>query len=47
MTAVVQTEDFAKLDESIMRTFIVKAAQVGIFKTQFEVFITQRKQLYK
>ena len=33
MTAVVQTEDFAKLDESIMRTFIVKAAQVGIFKT--------------
>lgn len=33
MTAVVQTEDFAKLDENIMKTFIVKAAQAGIFKT--------------
>ncbi|XP_060815883.1 uncharacterized protein LOC132907131 [Bombus pascuorum] len=35
MTAVVQTEDFAKLDESTMKTFIVRAAQAGIFKTYF------------
>ncbi|XP_043798332.1 RCC1 and BTB domain-containing protein 1-like isoform X1 [Apis laboriosa] len=33
MTAVVQTADFAKLDESIVKTFIIKAAQAGAFKT--------------
>lgn len=33
MTAVVQTADFAKLDESTVKTFIIKAAQAGVFKT--------------
>ncbi|XP_001600404.1 RCC1 and BTB domain-containing protein 1 [Nasonia vitripennis] len=33
MTAVIQTPNFAKLDESIIKTFIVKAAQAGAFKT--------------
>lgn len=33
MTAVIQTPNFAKLDESIVKTFIVKAAQAGAFKT--------------
>lgn len=33
MTAVVQTASFAKLDENTMRTFIIKTAQAGAFKT--------------
>ncbi|XP_011138650.1 RCC1 and BTB domain-containing protein 1 isoform X1 [Harpegnathos saltator] len=33
MTAVIQTENFAKLDEKILKIFIVKAAKAGVFKT--------------
>ncbi|XP_014471626.1 PREDICTED: RCC1 and BTB domain-containing protein 1-like isoform X3 [Dinoponera quadriceps] len=33
MTAVTQTENFARLDEKTVKTFICKAAQSGIFKT--------------
>ncbi|XP_015183789.1 PREDICTED: RCC1 and BTB domain-containing protein 1-like isoform X2 [Polistes dominula] len=33
MTAVIQTTNFAKLDETTVKTFIIKAAQSGAFKT--------------
>ncbi|KAK2577032.1 hypothetical protein KPH14_011991 [Odynerus spinipes] len=33
MTAVIQTPNFAKLDEATVKTFIIKAAQAGAFKT--------------
>lgn len=33
MTAVIQTPNFAKLDETTIKTFIIKAAQAGAFKT--------------
>lgn len=33
MTAVIQTENFAKLDAKTMKAFITKAAKAGIFKT--------------
>lgn len=33
MTAVIQTENFAKLDEKTLKIFIIKAAKAGIFKT--------------
>ena len=33
MTKVVQTETFAELDKNTMKTFIIKAAQAGAFKT--------------
>ncbi|KAI4497020.1 hypothetical protein M0802_007766 [Mischocyttarus mexicanus] len=33
MTAVIQTPDFAKLDETTVKTFVVKAAKSGAFKT--------------
>lgn len=33
MTAVIQTPNFAKLDEVTVKTFIIKAAQAGAFKT--------------
>ncbi|CAL7941032.1 unnamed protein product [Xylocopa violacea] len=33
MTTVIQTENFSKLDESTTKTFIIKAAQAGAFKT--------------
>ena len=33
MTAIVKSPNFMKLDESTMKTFIVKAAEAGAFKT--------------
>ncbi|XP_012230297.1 RCC1 and BTB domain-containing protein 1 [Linepithema humile] len=33
MTAVAQTENFAKLDENTIKTFIIKAAKAGAFRT--------------
>ncbi|XP_020287366.1 RCC1 and BTB domain-containing protein 1-like [Pseudomyrmex gracilis] len=33
MTAVTQTENFAKLDENTLKTFITKAAKAGAFRT--------------
>lgn len=33
MTAVIQSENFAKLDEKTVKIFVIKAAQAGIFKT--------------
>ncbi|KAL0104985.1 hypothetical protein PUN28_016549 [Cardiocondyla obscurior] len=33
MTAVTQTENFAKLDENTVKTFIIKAGKAGVFKT--------------
>lgn len=33
MTAVIQTENFAKLDEKTIKTFVIKAANAGAFKT--------------
>lgn len=33
MTEVMQTENFAKLDESMKKTFIEKATQGGAFET--------------
>jgi hypothetical protein len=33
MTAVTQTEAFAKLDESTVKDFITKAAQNGAFRS--------------
>ncbi|XP_012274821.1 RCC1 and BTB domain-containing protein 1 [Orussus abietinus] len=33
MTAVIQTATFAKLDASVVKNFIIKAAQAGAFKT--------------
>ncbi|XP_076633725.1 RCC1 and BTB domain-containing protein 1-like isoform X1 [Colletes latitarsis] len=33
MTSVVQTPNFAKLDETTVKNFIIKAAQAGAFKT--------------
>ena len=36
MTAVTQTEAFSNLDESVMRNFIIRAAQSGAFKYWLE-----------
>lgn len=33
MTAVIQTPNFGKLDEATVKTFVIKAAQSGAFKT--------------
>ncbi|XP_011699349.1 PREDICTED: RCC1 and BTB domain-containing protein 1-like isoform X2 [Wasmannia auropunctata] len=33
MTAVTQTENFAKLDENTVKTFIIKAGKAGVFRT--------------
>ncbi|TGZ51677.1 RCC1 and BTB domain-containing protein 1-like [Temnothorax longispinosus] len=33
MTAVTQTENFAKLDENTLKTFIIKAGKAGVFRT--------------
>jgi len=33
MTDVTQTENFAKLDENTVKTFIIKAAKAGAFRT--------------
>ena len=33
MTTIIQTAAFAELDKNTMKTFIVKAAQAGAFKT--------------
>ncbi|KYN22215.1 RCC1 and BTB domain-containing protein 1, partial [Trachymyrmex cornetzi] len=33
MTAVTKTENFAKLDENTLKTFIIKAGEAGVFRT--------------
>lgn len=33
MTEVTQTEDFAKLKDNTIKTFIIKAAKAGAFRT--------------
>ncbi|XP_076757246.1 uncharacterized protein LOC143427199 [Xylocopa sonorina] len=39
MTAVTQTENFSKLNESTIKSFIIKAARAGAFKT-YKIYLT-------